>query len=237
MSDMKHTGLDPNTAQEVIPAHMRKVMEFGLNADDIGRDPNAPTEADLKIKEYNEGLQGWNGKGAHSVGAGRKNNQAAELAAKNTARQASASADASNALAQANATLSSTFIKVSKDGFLQENGKTVTLERKMELEDKSKQNSTGLTEEEVAMEKYMSGETEVVPDALKQMAEERGIKNPTGEPLSRDDYAEIIHAELPNHIAGRVTGGGIDVENAQDLLPPTAPAAPTQQIAAPGLSL
>jgi len=135
-----------------------------------------------------------------------------------------AQAASSNDLQQSMATLSSAFIKVT-DGFLQENGRTVSLDRKMELEAESEQNSTGLTEEEVAMEEYMQGKTDIVPDILKQMAEERGISNPNGAPLTRADYAEIIHAELPDHIAGRITGGGINVENGQDLLPSAPEAA------------
>ncbi len=79
--------------------------------------------------------------------------------------------------------------------------RNATLEEKIILEDNSDACSIALTQNEIDMNNYMNGKTDVLPEALKNLAEEQEL-NPNA--LSREDYNVMIAEKFPAHVANRI---------------------------------
>lgn len=93
---------------------------------------------------------------------------------------------------------------IGNDGIMRladENGQTreATLGEKLTLEDNSQACSVGITQDEIDMNNYIRGETSEPPEVLRQLAEERGITDPT-----MQDYRDLIRNEFPLHVGVRV---------------------------------
>lgn len=128
--------------------------------------------------------------------------------------QASASANADYSIDISKLTLSSDSITIAANGILQIDGREATLEEKMVLEENSGACSVGVTQTELDIEEFLAGRTNEVPEALQEMAEERGITNP-----SMEDYQDMVREEFPIHISSRMISGGINFNDPQSLLP------------------
>ncbi len=99
-------------------------------------------------------------------------------------------------------------VTITEEGTLQiadEDGqfRDATISEQVELEENSGACSVGVTAQEIEMNAFMRNledgiETEV-PEALQQLAEERGIENPTYE-----DYEALIVETYPPHISVRI---------------------------------
>ena len=132
-------------------------------------------------------------------------------------RQASESNAANISFDISRLDLTSSIVSIAHNGILQIGGRDATLDEKMVLEENSQACSVGVTQTELDIEEFLAGRTNEVPEALQQMAEERGITNP-----SMEDYQNMVREEFPVHISSRMIGGGINFTNSQSLLPPLA---------------
>jgi len=224
MVQMKQTNFDLNSATPVVMDwHDKKALfeEVGLGLTIDENDPNSFDAQNTKnLAAASDNNQ--NARAYTAIGK-REENKAASIRNQETVRQSSASS--SQILEQSKSGLSHVF-ETSAEGFLQTNGIDSTIEDKIEMENDAQANIILYTVEEKAMQDYMTGKTNEVPEELKQMAEERNISNPTGADLEREDYEEIIKSELPQTMANRIIEGDIKEMTAEELLPPTPVVAP-----------
>lgn len=139
-------------------------------------------------------------------------------------------------------------VGINRQGYLMVRGegpefefRQASLDEKIQLEENSQQCSVAITQEEIEMNAYFRGETDVIPESLQAMAYEAhskdptlGLANPTREQLAglvKDKY----EATAP-HISDRIldkaplTSGTLSLDNlGTDFLPPS-PDASTEPV-------
>jgi hypothetical protein len=97
---------------------------------------------------------------------------------------------------------------------------------KNQIEDTSQMNTGYVTQDEVEMNAYLRGETDVLPEALKDLAEKNGH---VAEDVSRDEFQDMVTEGLPANIALRVNdnvplvSGGLTANSPSLLPPPPSP--------------
>ena len=187
-----------------------------LNIDNPEQDiANKPTGHDEYNKKAFEAQAGWNGAALTADAAFKKQKEEA-LAAKtaNGARAMARSFDPiqinTNSFLNNIKLDNNYFVDIREDGILMVRGdgegsplREATLDEKIQLEDQSQACSVGLTSDELEMNAYLNGQTDIIPDSLRQMAEDIGV---APESLTRDDYQDMIlekYADSP-HIAMRI---------------------------------
>jgi hypothetical protein len=100
---------------------------------------------------------------------------------------------------------------------------------KNQIEDTSKMNTGYVTQDEVEMNAYLRGETDVIPTTLKDLAEKNGR---LAEDVSRYEFKDMVREEFPANIALRINdnvplvSGGLTA-NSLSLLPPPLPSPET----------
>lgn len=217
---------------------VQELTDFAKNLDDTCTPANQHTTHDYQNKRALDAQAGWSN-GVHTSIAQNEKQRAQALEAKSISGARAMSSTVTQILSQSlnvninlsGVTLSdSHMVDISENNTLMVRGdgpesafREATLDELVQIETESMQCSAAVAQEEINMNAYLNGETNILPDTLHDLAEENGLM---AEDLSREDFAQLIEDRYANnpHIISRITGditpGGLTNQAEIDHLPP-----------------
>jgi len=152
--------------------------------------------------------------GAFTIGADEKEKRILRQEGRLETLQRASAASTTIEMDVSHLYLTSDNVTISNDGLLLIDGEAATLDQKLVLQENSQMSSIGMTPEELEMQDYLTGKTDVIPEALANMADKNDITD-----LTRDRLQQMVRTELPLDISTRISSRNIEELHGQELLP------------------